>query len=271
MQIKYRETIVFAGDMAFGYVCPVFRKAGARRGKHKESSEGQKRRNEYRSQNKLTWMIHANFGKGDYALHLTYDDGFLPATEEMFEKDVKNYIRRINRLYKKAGIVMKYVYVTEYSETGRAHVHIILTGGISRDALEEAWGMGRCNADRLQFNECGIVDLAKYIVKSERAKFRRRYVTSRNLVKPVEKTNVHNWSRKQLTEVDEAGNPHKRFADLYPGYWLSEFPKVEKNGVNGGMYMEFVMYKPDGENLVGYRKKLNRRKREDETGEGESL
>lgn len=260
MQCRYKEKLIYAGDMIFGVVYPVFRKSGARRGKYRETSEIQKKLNERKSAERLTWLIHANFGKGDLALHLTYDDGFLPASEEVFEKHVKNYIRRIGRLYKKAGVVLKYVYVTEYSDTGRAHVHMILTGGVSRDVLEEAWGMGRCNADRLQFNECGIVDLAKYIVKSERAKFRRRYVTSRNLCKPVEKTNVHQWSRKQLTEVDEVGNPHKRFADLYPGYWLSEFPRIEKNGVNGGMYMQFVLYKPDGENLTWYRKRQERGK-----------
>lgn len=258
MQCKYREKLIFAGDMIFGVVYPVFRKAGARRGKFRDTSETQKKLNERRSREWLTWLIHANFCKGDYGLHLTYDDGHLPGSEEQFERDIKNYIRRIKRLYKKAGVEMKYVYVMEYSETGRAHLHIIISGGVSRDALEEAWGMGRCNADRLQFNECGIVDLAKYITKSERAKYRRRYVTSRNLVKPVEKTNVHTWSRKQLTEVDEAGNPHKRFADLYPGYWLSEFPAVEKNGINGGMYMTFVMYRPDGANLAKCRKRKER-------------
>lgn len=261
MQCRYKEKLIYAGDMIFGVVYPVFRKSGARRGKFKETSEIQKKLNERKSTERLTWLIHANFGKEDLALHLTYADGYVPESEEDFEKDVKNYIRRISRLYKKAGICLKYVYVTEYSETGRAHVHMILSGGVDRDMLENAWGMGRCNADRLQFNECGIVDLAKYITKSERAKFRRRYVTSRNLAKPVEKTNVHQWSRKQLTEVDEVGNPHKKFADLYPGYWLSEFPKVEKNGVNGGMYMQFVLYRPDGENLVEYRKKLNKRER----------
>lgn len=261
MQCRYKEKLIYAGDMIFGVVYPVFRKSGARRGKFKETSEIQKKLNERKSTERLTWLIHANFGKGDLGLHLTYADGYVPESEEAFERDVKNYIRRISRLYKKAGICLKYVYVTEYSETGRAHVHMILSGGVDRDMLENAWGMGRCNADRLQFNECGIVDLAKYITKSERAKFRRRYVTSRNLAKPVEKTNVHQWSRKQLTEVDEEGNPHKKFADLYPGYWLSEFPKVEKNGVNGGMYMQFVLYRPDGENLVGYRKKMNKRER----------
>ena len=260
MQCRYKEKLIYAGDMIFGVVYPVFRKSGARRGRFKETSEIQKKLNERKSTERLTWLIHANFGKGDLALHLTYGDGCVPESEEAFERDVKNYIRRISRLYKKAGICLKYVYVTEYSETGRAHVHMILSGGVDRDVLEGAWGMGRCNADRLQFNECGIVDLAKYITKSERAKYRRRYVTSRNLCKPVEKTNVHQWSRKQLTEVDEVGNPHKRFADLYPGYWLSEFPKVEKNGVNGGMYMQFVLYKPDGENLTWYRKRQERGK-----------
>lgn len=260
MQCRYKEKLIYAGDMIFGVVYPVFRKSGARRGKFKETSEIQKKLNERKSAERLTWLIHANFGKGDLALHLTYGDGCVPESEEAFEKDVKNYIRRIGRIYKKAGICLKYVYVTEYSESGRAHVHMILSGGVDRDVLEGAWGMGRCNADRLQFNECGIVDLAKYITKAERAKYRRRYVTSRNLCKPVEKTNVHQWSRKQLTEVDEVGNPHKRFADLYPGYWLSEFPRIEKNGVNGGMYMQFVLYKPDGENLTWYRKRQERGK-----------
>jgi hypothetical protein len=255
MQCRYKEKLIFAGDMIFGVIYPTFRRGGARRGKFRESSETQKRLNERKSTQRLVWLIHANFGKNDYALHLTYKDGFLPESEEQFLKDIKNYIRRVGRIYAKNGLDFKYVYVWEYSETGRPHVHLVVSGGISRDLLEDAWGMGRCNADRLQFNECGIVDLAKYITKADRTKHARRYVCSRNLAKPAEKTNVHTWSRKQISEVDSVGNPHKRFADLYPGYWLSEFPRVEQNGVNGGMYMEFVMYKPDGDNLAAYRKR----------------
>lgn len=259
MQCKYREKLVYAGDMIFGVVYPTYRKAGARRGKFRETSETQKKLNDRKAAERLTWLIHANFGKGDYALHLTFTNENLPETEEAAEKFVKNYIRRAKRLYKAEGVEMRYVYVIEVSDSGRVHVHMIVSGGVSRDALEDAWGMGRCNADRLQFNECGIIDLSKYITKSGRTKYRRRYVTSRNLVKPAEKTNVHQWSRKQLSAVDMAGNPHKRFADLYPGYWLAEFPHVETNGVNGGMYMTFVMYKPDGKNLAEYRRRGGRK------------
>lgn len=259
MQCKYREKLVYAGDMIFGVVYPTYRKAGTRRGKFRETSEIQKKLNDRKAMERLTWLIHGNFGKGDYALHLTFAEDHLPETEADAEKCVKNYIRRAKRLYKAAGVEMRYVYVIEVSDSGRVHVHMIVSGGISRDALEDAWGMGRCNADRLQFNECGVIDLSRYISKSGWAKYRRRYVTSRNLVKPVEKTNVHQWSRKQLAAVDAAGNPHKRFADLYPGYWLAEFPKVETNGVNGGMYMTFVMYKPDGMNLAEYRRRGGRK------------
>lgn len=255
MQCKYREKLIYAGDMIFGSVYPVYRKAGIRRGKYRETSEIQKKLNERKSRERLTWTIHTNFGKGDIALHMSYADTNLPETEEQMERDTKNYIRRIGRLYRKAGICLKYVYVTEYSENGRPHVHMILSGGVDRDTLENAWGLGYCNADRLQFNECGVIDLSRYMMKQERAKGRRRYCTSRNLDKPVERTNVHTWSRKQLEEIADAGNPHKRFADTYPGYWLSEFPNVEKNGVNGGVYMTFTMHKPDGENLAWYRKK----------------
>lgn len=253
MQCRYREKIVYAGDMAFGVVYPAYRKPGTRRGKYRVTSEVQQKLNDRKSRDRLTWLAHANFGKGDYALHLTYSD--LPETEEQFEKDIKNYIQRLRRVYRKAGCELKYIYVLEYSETGRAHVHMLVSGGVGRDLLEDTWGKGRANCDRLQFNECGIVDLSRYLLKENRGKGRRRWAGSKNLIRPVEKTNVHTWSRKQVKMVDELPNPHKMFADNYPGYWLAEFPSVYKNGFNGGYYVTFVLYRPDGENLTWYRKK----------------
>lgn len=257
MQCRYKEKIVYAGDMIFGYVYPVYRKAGARRRKFRETTEVQAKLNEIKSRDNLAWVIHANFGKGDMVLHPTYSEECLPESSEQFEKDVKNYMRRIKRIYARCGVECKYVYVMEYSESGRPHLHMVISGGVGREVLEEAWGLGRCNSDRLQFNEVGVVDLARYISKDRRCG-KHRYVCSRNLKKPVEKTDVHQWSRKQIKEVEDSANPHKRFADTYNGYWLAEFPHVEKNGVNGGMYMSFVMYKPDSENIVTYRKRGGR-------------
>ncbi len=282
MQVRYREKIVYAGDMIFGAVYPTFRKAGARRGKFRETSEIQAKLNERKSLDRLTWAIHTNFGKSDYVLHPTYRTSCLPESEEAFEADARNYIRRLKRIYKKQGVELRYIYVMEYSDSGasrfegthefaqgaklcgRPHLHIIVSGGVDRSVIEEAWGKGRCNADRLQYNECGVVDLSSYIGKQRRCG-KHRYVTSKNLRKPVEKTNVHTWSRKQLKELEESGaNPHKKFADAYHGYWLSEYPHIEKNGINGGIYMTFTMFRPDSVNLAWYRRTEEYKRRKEE-------
>lgn len=254
MQCRYREKLIYAGDMMWGVIYPTYRKAGARRGKFRTTTEVQQKLNEKRSRERLTYLVHANFNRNDYALHLTYENANLPETEGDVERDVKNYIRRLKRIYKRANAELKYIYVIEYSERGRAHVHMIVNKGADRDAVENAWGRGRCNADRLQFNECGVVDLTRYITKSARDG-QHKYCTSKNLKQPIEKTNVHTWSKKQLTELDEcAVGAQETLSKIYPGFWLSELPEIQKNGLNAGMYMTFTMFNPQGENLVWYRR-----------------
>lgn len=251
MQCRYREKLVYAGDMIFGTVYATYRKAGSRRGKFKETSETQAKNNERRSLEYLTWLIHENFDKTGFAVHPTYEDGYYPEDEVRFKKDMRNYMARLKRVYDKAGAELKYIVVYAFSDTGRLHFHVLVSGGVSREAVEDCWGLGRINADRLQFNECGIVDLSRYVF-NQRSVGKRRWTGSRNLKKPVEKVNDHNYAAKDVRDIKESPQPHKFFADKYPGYWLSEFPHVEKNGVNGSYYMTFVMYKPNSNNLERY-------------------
>lgn len=252
MRCRYEERLTYAGDMIFGAVYASFGKAGTRRGKFRPTSETQQKLNERKSAEAVTWLVHANFTKDDYVVHPTYSNRNLPETEEEFQRDVRNYLKRLRRLYQKAGAEMKYIYTMEYSSTGRPHIHLFLSGGIPEKDVRAAWKLGRINTDELQFDECGVVDLAKYIAKSQRGAGRRRFVGSKNLVKPVERRNVHPYSRRRLKELDESQNPHRFFAETYPGYCLSEPPKIMKNGVNGQYYMTFVMYNPDGPNLADY-------------------
>ncbi len=251
MQCRYRERLVTAGDMVFGIVSAEYRKAGKRRGKFRPTSEEMERYNDWRAQNRLTWMIHANFTKHDFAVHLTYADGCYPESEERFEKDCRNYIARLRRIYKKAGVEFRWIMIRAYSETGRCHIHLIVSGGVDRDAVEAAWGFGRANSDRLQFNECGVVDLARYLY-GQRSAGKRRWSGSQNLCEPAERTNVNRYSKRDMEWINDCGNPHKFFADRYPGYWLSEFPQIEKNPYNGSWRLCFVMYKPGSDNLAGY-------------------
>lgn len=251
MQCRYKEKLVYAGDMVFGTVHATWRKAGARRGKFRETNEVQKRNNENRAAVRLKEIIHANFDSTGFIMHPTYDADNLPDSEERMEKDLRNLIARAGRLYKKAGAEFRWVAIRAYGENGRPHMHVYLSGGVEWRDILALWRLGRVDADPLEFDECGISDLARYTFDQRHAG-KRRWSGSRNLIKPAERTNVHRYSKTEMQDISEEGYAAlcEKFARRYPGYWLSEQPKIEKNSVDGSWYMTFAMYRPDSGNLM---------------------
>lgn len=90
-------------------------------------------------------MINANFDLDDWAIHLTYSNENLPPTVEEGEKEVRNYIRRINYRRKKAGLPnAKWIYVTEYDPKKkiRMHHHLLIEKGIDRKVMKNLWKNG---------------------------------------------------------------------------------------------------------------------------------
>ena len=269
MQCRYREKIMICGDWIYGEVHPTWRAAGKRQGKFRETTETQQRLNDRRAELWLSAVAHANFHRGDYALHLTFADEELPADAEAFERMIRNFMARLRRLYRKAEALMKYIIVRAWSGKGRPHLHLILSGGVDRGAIEDCWGHGRANCDRLEFNECGIADLAAYIGEQKkngkadgehvRRKGERRWSGSRNLAKPTERTNLTRYSKASLEEIADAGNPHKIFNDRYPGFWLAEFPDIRQNPVTHAWELSFILYRPDSPDLEGYARRERRR------------
>ena len=262
MQCRYREKVVAAGDMLFISVVPEWRKAGKRRGKFRVTSEDQARYNEKQAALRFQLMIHANFTSRDFRLDLTYNNRYLPADEEQFLRDLRNFAARLRHLYREAGIELKYAIVRAWSEKGRPHAHIVITGGVPYKAIKECWGMGIVSWRPLEFDERGICDLGFYYATQkrsgktakihERAKGERRWSGSRNLIRPSEKVNVTRYSRKALEEIADSGNPQEIFNRRYPGYWLSEFPSIRWNDTNKAWYLDAVMYRPDSPNLADY-------------------
>ena len=267
MQCRYKEKIVKAGDMIFGLVYPEYRKAGKRKGKFRETSEVQARNNERRSLEMHRWIVHENFTREDSFLTLTFDSENLPETKKDFDREIRNFVCRLKRLYKKSGVELKYYIERVFGEGARPHAHVYLSGGVSRDLIEVTWGRGYCNTKRLQFTECGIADLTVYAGtqksgegKPRRRKGEKRYSGSRNLIKPAERTNVTRYSKAAVEEIADAGNPQEIFAARYKGYWLSEFPVLIQNPVTHGWWMSFVMYKPFSENLEPFVRVRNGKK-----------
>lgn len=269
MQCRYRETAYICGDMVFLSVIPTWRQTGRRRGKFRPTSEDQKRLNEKYAMLRVQLLVHANFTKDDKRLDVTYNDRYLPADEEQFVSDYKNFLARLRRRYRREGLEFKYMIFPAYSESGRPHFHLILSGGISDEDLFEIWGMGRVNPDMLEFDECGVIDLSFYYGSQkkagktdpihERAKGQRRWSGSRNLRRPVERVDVHTWARHELEMLADAGTVkrHMFFSLAYPGYWLSEMPSIRFNDVNKAWYLDAVLYKPDSPNLASYARRAD--------------
>ena len=262
MQCRYKEKIMICGDFIYGEVHPTWRAAGKRHGKFRETTETQQRLNDRRAELWLSAVAHTNFTGADYALHLTYADGMLPEDEEGFERDIRNFMARLRRLYRKAGIELKYIIVRSWSGKGRPHLHLILSGGVNRDRIEDCWGKGRANCDRLEFTETGIADLSAYIFTQRtkgkvcldhiRRKGERRWSGSRNLKKPTERTNLTRYSKAAMEEIADASSPHRIFAGRYPGYWLAEYPDIRQNPVTHAWELSFMLYRPDSGVLEKY-------------------
>lgn len=230
------------GDRMEVDVYPVFQPAGKRRRKCRPTSEIQQRLNQRNAAKKLTRLVRLNFGQDDLALHLTYRPGQEPETAETARRDLQNYIRRLKKLYRKQGRELKYICATEHGKkTGRVHHHLIVTGGIDRNTLEECWGKGFANSKRLQIEEDGLAALSHYMVK-DGASY-KRWSGSRNLIKPepIVKDNEYNMGDvEDMRDAIESRNAHAYFEALHPGWELVE-ASCAQNGVNRGWYIAVEM------------------------------
>lgn len=216
-----------AGDTLVLTVYPILGRsdrAKAEAARKAMSRERQTRYNRERARRRLALLMDANFGRNDLHVTLTYRG--TPPDYEQARKDVRNYLRAVKRMREKAGLPeMKYIYVLEEEggdgERRRIHVHLMMTGGISREALEEKWGRGYANCDRLQPEEGnGLMELARYFTKLEQEKHRRAWSASKNLRQPrttVSRTRMSNARVRRLCQ-EMPGSAAEIMGKLYPGY-----------------------------------------------------
>lgn len=253
-KVRYRELRRICGDYLYVYVYPVFPCGNAhggsgRREKRKETSEIQKKLNDRHSKERFEMLVHTNFSADDFVMHLSYEDGFLADSDERADKDLSAYLRRLKRLYDKAGVEFKYMAVTaKGSKKGRYHHHIFLSGGIDRSLLEGKWSFGYANCDRLQFNEQGVADLSDYVVAKQDRTTARRWRASRNLKQPIEKpTRDYVYDRKRALSMTNPITAANNTQALYPGYIMSEDAYVQENDLNGGVYLSMKFYREEAD------------------------
>lgn len=190
---------------------------------------------------KMELLINENFGREDYALHATYTDAALPDTLEEVERDKRNFIRRAKRVYEAAGKEFKWLCVIERGNSGRWHLHMLISGGLPRDVLETKWGFGYCNTDRLQWTERGLKGLQHYIIK-ERVTY-KRWSASRNLQKPP-KPKERGVRKKAFDALWDGADDRQTWEQRFPGYYFVEAQRAE-NPEFGERYITVRMCRHD--------------------------
>lgn len=219
--------------------------------KLKESAPKQKNLNDKNARRYFRRLCKSNFRKGDYHLTLTYDNEKLPEDIAKAEQQVKNYLRRISRYRKKHNLkATKYIYITEQSSTGRIHHHLLIDSVMERELLEDMWGNGYANADKLRPTKKGLAEIIGYLSKDPKG--RKRWHPSRNLRKPeytISYTKFSSHKFEQLSLWPEDSEATKQVVEnMYPGFEMVDFVKPY-NEVIGTFYMYAELRKKEVDNF----------------------
>lgn len=247
----YATKEIKAGEQLEVEIYPEFTKGQKKEipeeGLKEKQRAAQRNLNEKNSRKQCERVINANFGDSDIWATLTYTDDEMPETMEQADRNMTNYIRRINRKRKKEGLQnARYVYVTECSDKGRYHHHIVLDGDMSMDDVEAIWKLGRRNqVRRLQKDENGLTGMAQYITKEKKKKGQKMWRASKGLKQPEERVNHYKFRKK---DVDEVIRNHNCLKDkLLKWYekdgYIFTTAEVRYNDFNGRYYIYARMRK----------------------------
>ena len=243
-KMAYRTKTIKAGPRLEAHIYPIFGREDqkkARAARSQMTSEKMQVYNLERAREHLIRLADANFTAEDIHITLTYSS---PPSFEQCRKDVKNYVAKVKRRRKREGLPeLKYIYTIEDNESGRKkriHVHMLMSGGISREELEAMWANGYANADRLQPDRSGLEAIARYITKAQ--KNRRKWAASRNLKQPSVRTSNTKISNRRVKRIAlSIENEAKEITEkIYQGYDFVRC-RVSYSEIVDGAYIRVLM------------------------------
>ncbi|MBQ0037472.1 MAG: hypothetical protein KBS74_02245 [Clostridiales bacterium] len=196
----------------------------------------------------LARTLNANFTHKDLYITLKYDDEHLPEDWKRQEKDRAEFIRRMKSALKRQGIRdTKWVSVCsevdgKTGEAVRPHIHIPISGDgitfrdgewwIGNENLTELWGKGSVYAEPMR-RQKDYTALAIYLIRQAgRQTDRRKYHTSRNMVKPTVEEFIALTDRKMQAPAG-AVTVEKQYNALTGANYL-RYIKPEKTAKRAG-------------------------------------
>lgn len=214
--------------------------------KKRETGQAQKNLNDKNARRYLIRLANINFSKGDIWATFGWDDDNMPEDEERAEKDIKNFIARINYRRRKAGLEnAKYIYIPAIDGYTRPHFHILISGdGMDRDELEDLWTKcERKNTRRVKPDDDFLITgIATYITQNPHRT--KRWRSSKNLKKPDEPTRSYRkFSRKKVNGmVRDFEELKAQMEKAYPGFKFLD-AEVKHNDKVAAFYIYARMIK----------------------------
>lgn len=285
----YATKEIRAGEQMDVEIYPEFAKSERElipdEGRRKKQRQAQRNLNEKNSRKQCERLINENFSDRDIWATFTYTDENMPSSMKEAQKDMTNYIKRINYRRKKKGLKnARYIYVTECSEKGRWHHHIVMDGDIDMDTVEATWNKGKRNeVRRLQKDENGLSGMAMYITKQKKqkgaagSKYQKAWKASKGLKKPDVRKNHYKFKQKDVDEiVTGKATVEDKLSKWYAGdgYTMTSC-EIRYNVFNGRFYIAARMHRPPerGKNEGQKKRKSQKegKKKTDQKGKADRL
>lgn len=238
MRLVNRETYYVCGDYILAHIYPVTKMQTSRGRRVKPTTEIQQKLNEMKAREHLLRKVNASFTHG-YDIKLDLTCRINPVDYEDALSRLRNFLRRVKRFRKRKGLPeLRYAAVIEEGTLkGRYHYHLIFSGGLTNEDLEELWGYGYIKASTLRFDEWGLEALVNYMMKQGRnMPGKKKYLCSNNLIDPRKRERDGYISNLKVREFAEGIENLSMFDKLHPGYHCSD-ARVVYNDSTGGYYL----------------------------------
>ncbi len=181
-----------------------------RGGREKPTPEEMEKVNQRNAERKLRLKLNAHFAEDDIFTTLTYRKDERP-TPEQAKKNIKKLIDSLRKEFKKLGVELKYINVTEYKNKA-IHHHLVINHIEGKDVakmIRRLWKFGRPDFKFLD-GTGQYKDLAAYLIKETSKTYKenkenggghkQRYSCSRNLDMPPSKTEIVRRAVRWLPE-----------------------------------------------------------------------
>ncbi len=169
-----------------------FGRRGGKRGEKRERTKEEMEKQNARNRAIHTQLLILGNFRGGWHVILTYPKDDRPPDAEGGKKELRKFLERAGRRYKKAGYEFKWLSVTEIGSRGAVHHHLIIEDiqdaeFSSQRAIRESWKGGKYFTP--MYEEGEYRSLSEYLVKKETKEDIPgcKVTHSRNLIMPKTK------------------------------------------------------------------------------------